>query len=237
MKNQKWIALPVALVLIAGTAAALVWLRANQKLGKPGIFATPIAGKVEMKIALPENAAGFTSTNVPEPEIVLGYLPADSSYAERIYTAPDGFWVQATIVLMGADRTSIHNADYCLSGQGFTGKEKSVVTIPINDRQPYLLPVSRWNVSGVFTEPGGQRAEVHGVYIFWFVADGSETPGHLDFMMQAAWHLMHTGILQRWAYVSYFAYCAPGQEDATFARMEKVIAVSVPKFQPPQHKQ
>ena len=45
MKNQKWIILSFALVLIAGTAAALVWLRANQKLGEPGIKATPVAGQ------------------------------------------------------------------------------------------------------------------------------------------------------------------------------------------------
>jgi hypothetical protein len=237
MKNQKWIILSVALVLIAGTAVALVWLRANQKLGRPGIKATPVAGKVEMKIGLPETAAGFTSTNMPEPEVVLGYLPADTSYAERIYAAPDGFWVQATVVLMGADRTSIHNADYCLGGQGFTGREKSVVPIPINAAQPYSLPVARWNVSGVFSGPGGQRAEVHGVYVFWFVADGAETPGHLDFIKQTALHLLSTGVLQRWAYVSYFALCAPGQEDATFTRMEKLIAASVPEFQLPPHKQ
>ncbi len=237
MKNQKWIALSVALVLIAGTAAALVWLRANQKLGKPGILATPIAGKVEMKIALPENAAGFTSTNVPEPEIVLGYLPSDTSYAERIYTAPDGFWVQATIVLMGADRTSIHNADYCLSGQGFTGKEKFVEHIPIAGAQPYSLPVARWNVSGVFQQSDGQKVELHGIYVFWFVADQEETPDHFQFMKWLARDLFRTGVLQRWAYVSYFSVCAPGQEDATFARMEKLISASVPEFQLPPHKQ
>ena len=42
-----------------------------------------------------------------------------------------------------------------------------------------------------------------------------------------------TGVLQRWAYVSYFSVCEPGQEDATFARMEKLIAASVPAFQLP----
>jgi hypothetical protein len=48
-----------------------------------------------MKIDLPERVLDFTSTNVPEPEVVLGFLPKDTSYAERIYTAPDGFQVQA----------------------------------------------------------------------------------------------------------------------------------------------
>jgi len=40
------------------------------------------------------------------------------SYAERHYSAPDGFDMTGTLVLMGADRTSIHKPDYCLPGQG-----------------------------------------------------------------------------------------------------------------------
>jgi hypothetical protein len=52
-------------------------------------------------------------------------------------------------------------------------------------------------------------------------------------MKQFALHLLRTGVLQRWAYVSYFSACEPGQEDATFARMEKLIAASVPEFQLP----
>jgi hypothetical protein len=41
------------------------------------------------------------------------------------------------------------------------------------------------------------------------------------------------GILQRWAYISYFAPCLPGQEEATFDRMKKLIAASVPEYQLP----
>jgi hypothetical protein len=39
--------------------------------------------------------------------------------------------------------------------------------------------------------------------------------------------------LQRWAYVSYFSICTPGQEDAAFERMNKLIAASVPEYQLP----
>jgi hypothetical protein len=231
MKNKKWIVFSVALVLMATTAGALTWLRANQKLGRPGIKAVAIPGRVQMKIDLPADVLDFTSTNVPEPKIVLGYLPPDTSYAERVYTAPDGFWVQATIVLMGADRTSIHNADFCLGGEGFTGKEKSVANIPVAALQSYSLPVAKWNVHGVFQQPDGQKTDVHGVYVFWFVADGEQTPDHFQFMKWLAGDLLRTGVLQRWAYVSYFAFCAPGQEDATFERMKNLIAHSVPEYQ------
>jgi hypothetical protein len=37
--------------------------------------------------------------------------------------------------------------------------------------------------------------------------------------------------LQRWAYVSYFAVYEPGQEDAAFERVKKLIMASVPEFQ------
>jgi len=233
MKNQKWLLFFVALALMAGTAGALVRLKAHPRLGQPGIKATPIPGSVAMEIALPENVLEFTSTNVPEPEVVLGYLPKDSSYAERHYQAPDGFDATGTIVLMGTDRTSIHNADYCLRGQGLNPDEKKVVNISIGGPTPHQLPVSEWKVSEVFQQPDGRKVKVGGVYVFWFVADGVETPGHFQMMKQFALHLLRTGVLQRWAYVSYFSLCEPGREDATFARMEKLIAASVPAFQPP----
>ena len=233
MKPNRWLMFGIAFGLIAGTAGALSWSRANQKLGQPGILATPIPGNVMMKIDLPAQVLNYTSTNEPEPPVVLGYLPPDSSYAERIYLAPDGFWVQGTIVLMGADRTSIHNADYCLNGQGFTGREKFVKNIPIEGPQPYVLPVAQWNVKGVFPQADGQRVEVHGVYVFWFVADGEQTPDHFQFMKWLIRDLVRTGVLQRWAYVSYFAACAPGQEAATFERMQDLIAHSVPEYQKP----
>jgi len=90
-----------------------------------------------------------------------------------------------------------------------------------------------WKVSGVVPQPGGQKVKVNGVYVFWFVADQAQTPGHFQMMKRLALNLLRTGVMQRWAYVSYLALCEPGQEEATFARMEKLIAASVPEFQPP----
>ncbi|HXE41673.1 MAG TPA: hypothetical protein VN516_01520 [Candidatus Baltobacteraceae bacterium] len=234
MKNQKWILFTVSLALIAGAAILLVQLKSHPRLGKPGIIATPIADDIKMKIDLPERVLDFASTNVPEPEVVLNYLPRDSSYAERRYrSGDDEIPIEGTIVMMGADRTSIHNADFCLRGQGLNPDAKSVVNIPIQSATPYELPVSRWNVSGTFQQPDGQKIKVNGVYVFWFVADGEQTPSHFEMMKKLATHLLHTGELQRWAYISYFTPCLPGNEDATFERMKKLIAASVPEFQLP----
>ncbi|HUB86986.1 MAG TPA: hypothetical protein VMB22_03775 [Verrucomicrobiae bacterium] len=233
MKNQKWILFAVALALMAGGAALLERLKSHPRLGRPGITAETMTNSVQMKIGLPENVSYYTSTNVPEPALVLGYLPPDTSYAERMYLAPDGFWVQATLILMGADRTSIHNADFCLRGQGWVPISKSIAEIPITGTQPYSLPVSEWKVNGTFRQPDGKQVTTGGVCVFWFVADGDETPSHFDMMKKLALHLLKTGVMERWAYVSYFAPCAPGREDKTFARMKRLIAASVPEFQPP----
>ena len=218
---------------MAGGAGLLMRLKAHPQLGSPGVQASPIPNSLAMKIDLPEKVLDFSSTNIPEPEVVLGYLPKDTSYAERHYKSADGFEVQATLVLMGADRTSIHNADYCLRGQGLNPDAKSVANISVGGAQPYEMPVSEWKVSGVFQQPGGQKIKVDGVYVFWFVAGGDQTPSHFEMMKRLAMNLLRTGVLQRWAYVSYFSACAPGQEDATFARMKQLITSSVPEFQLP----
>jgi hypothetical protein len=237
MNKQKGLVLLVTLALMAGTVGALTWLKGRQKLGPPGIIAEPIPGKVMMKIDLPERVLDFNSTNVPEPEVVASYLPPDTSFVERCYMSPDGLPpIYATIILMGNDRTSIHRPEYCFVGQGFTPEEKTVVNIPIGGAEPYVLPVAKWKVGGVFQEPDGRKVEVAGVYVFWFVADKAQTADYIQFQHHLFRNLLLTGKLQRWAYVSHFSVCAPGQEEAAFERMKKLIAASVPAYQLPPAK-
>lgn len=231
MKNQKWLLLVVAIVLMAGTAGALTWLRANQKLGQPGLKVSAIPGSVMMTIHLPERVLDFTSTNMPEPQVVVNYLPPDTSYAGRLYTATNGLQINTTVILMGADRTSIHKPDYCLPGQGWTINQKTVVNITVTGAQNYQMPVAKWVVSNSFQAPDGQKQQVNGLYVFWFVADGQQTTSNYERMWWLGRDLLRTGVLQRWAYVAYFAMCAPGQEDATFEQMQQLIGHSVPDFQ------
>jgi hypothetical protein len=233
VKSQKWILFSVALVVIAAAAGLLQWITTHQKLGRPGIVAAAIPGSAQMTIGLPERVLDYTSTNMPEPEVVLGYLPPDTSYAERIYTAPDGFQVMGTVVLMGADRTSIHKPDYCLPGQGWRIESKNVVNVPVGGARPYELPVAKWVISANFQMPDGRTQKQSGIYAFWFVADNEQTPEFYGYLRRLTRGLLFTGTLQRWAYVSFFSMCEPGQEDAVYARMEKLIGASVPEFQPP----
>ena len=42
---------------------------------------------------------------------------------------------------------------------------------------------------------------------------------------------LQTGSLERWAYISYFTRCFPGQEEKAFDQLKELIALSVPEFQ------
>ncbi len=234
MNKKQSLVLVIVLVLIAATGIALTTLKSRQRLGKPGIRATPIPDTVVMNFDLPADVPGFTSSNLPQSEVVLGYLPKDTSFAQRRYTASDGFWVVANIILMGADRTSIHKADLCLPGQGWRIIDKSSPAISIKAQPSYQMPVAKWVISNFAKDPDGRKKEIRGLYVFWFVADNEQTVSNDQRIWWLVRDLVKTGgILQRWAYVSYFCMCAPGQEDATFERVKKLIAFSVPEFQLP----
>jgi hypothetical protein len=229
--RNKIILFLAALVLIASTAGVLTWLKANQRLGAPGLKTMAIPGSVAMKLELPARVLDFDSTNVPTADVVLGYLPKDTSYAQRYYSAPDGAWTLANIILMGADRTSIHRPDYCLPGQGWQIRDKADVKLSIGGARPYELPVKKWTIGNTFTAPDGSRQAVSGIYVFWFVTENQVTPDFPAMLKSMLFHQIRHGVLQRWAYISYFTVCPPGQEDAAFARMKQLIAASVPEFQ------
>jgi hypothetical protein len=231
--RQKFFGFVATLALIGATAGALTWLKAHQRLGAPGIRATPIAGSVKMQLELPAHVLEFDSTNMPEAQIVVDYLPKDTSYVSRHYFAPDGAWAMANVILMGADRTSIHRPDYCLPGQGWQIRDQTEVRLKIAGAQPYELPVVKWTVSNIFPAPDGTKQTVSGLYVFWFVTENQTTDNFPAMLKSMLLHQLTHGVLQRWAYVSYFTVCPAGQEVATFARMEKLITASVPELQPP----
>jgi hypothetical protein len=234
MTQRKWLLFGVALLLIGGTAGFLSHLRLHQALGKPGVKTHPVPGSIRLQVDLPERVPGYESQFVATDEITSNTLPQDTSFGERVYTAPDHFQMAINVVLMGADRTSLHKPQLCLSGQGWmidhTASEETAVAI---ERPfPYDLPVVKLVANGDKMVEG-RRQTYRGIYVYWFVADDSMSASisGMERMWLMASNLLRTGVLQRWAYVSCFAVCLPGQEDATFERMKKLIAAAVPEFQ------
>jgi len=238
MSKQSKIALGVALVLIAFAAVGLGRLQALQRLGTPGV---KVVDRVVLRedglaigtnaVDLPEKVLNFESREQPIAKVVSDWLPKDTTYGQRLYMAPDGFWTMVNAVLMGTDRTSIHDPKYCLAGQGFTTLKEDFDSVPVSQPHPYSLPVFKWTVQRDATTPDGTKIPQSALYVFWFVADQQLTANHKERMWWMARDMMTRGVLQRWAYISCFSVCPPGQEDATYARMREWIAAAVPHFQ------
>lgn len=227
-----------ALLLIGLGAAGLHRLRTAVRLGTPGVKLTnlPVLDEESRvartnSVALPLRVHGHATTVNPIPRLELDYLPPDTSYARRTYVPKDGkHRIQASVVLMGTDRTSIHRPEYCLTGQGWNIRTRREASIPIPRPSPYALKVQRYDMtySGLAE---GRPAQRSGIYVFWFVADGQLTASHLERQWWLIRDLLRHQVLQRWAYVAYFADCPPGEEDATYDAIASLIQESVPDFQ------
>jgi hypothetical protein len=235
MNKPKWILAVMGLVLIAGTAVVLLQFKAHQKLGQPGVRTRPVANSRNLEVVLPETVLDYTSEWLEQSATVTNSLPADNSYGSRRYIGPDtNFSAQVTVVLMGSDRTSLHKPQFCLTGAGWTIDNSATreETVRVEQPQPYDLPVVKY-VASRQVQQEGRNLELRGIYVYWFVADDaiSATESGLARMWSMAYTLLTTGVLQRWAYISYFAVCLPGQEEATYERLKKLIAASAPEFQ------
>jgi hypothetical protein len=234
MSRRNWILLIVALALMAGTAGLLGRVGGHQALGAPGVKTRPTKDPARLEVVLPEQVLDYKSEVVEVDEVTLGTLPKDTSFGQRKYEASDGFPMSLNAVLMGTDRTSLHKPQFCLEGQGWHIDQGASLetSVPVESPLPYALPVVRLVASKEGTA-NGQPQVLRGIYVYWFVAEdglSSSVSGFQRMWMMGS-KLLRTGVLQRWAYVSCFSVCAPGQEEVTFQRMKVFIAAAVPEFQ------
>jgi hypothetical protein len=182
-------------------------------------------------VFFPERILNLESKDLPITRVELDWLPKDTTFGRRLYRAPDGFQVQLMAVLMGTDRTSIHKPQQCLTGQGFQIQSEVPIRIAIREPHPYELPALKMTAMRPVTLPNGEKSAIRALYVYWFVAEDEVTADHNQRMASMATSLLTRGILERWAYVSCLAYCQPGEEETTYARMAELIASSVPQFQ------
>jgi len=238
MKNFKRVVFIAALALIAGTALLLVQLKSRQILGQPGVKVAhaPIFdpdGKLvsEQSIILPEKILDAQSRALPITQMEVTGLPKDTTFGKRFYRFPDNFQASINVVLMGTDRTSIHQPQFCLVGQGWGIDQTEQVSLRIERPVPYELEAMKLTTSIRSKDEHGEPKTVHGIYVYWFVAENHLTAQQGKRMWSMAKTLLQKGVLERWAYVSYFATCLPGQEQATFDRLKKIINASTPEFQ------
>ncbi len=224
----------MALALIAAAAWLVAGLASRQVLDAPGVAVSSLPlldkeGKLvrSNSIALPKDLPGYTFERLPISEIELGSLPSDTIFGRGRYALLDGSWVQINVVLMGTDRTSIHRPEYCLTGVGW--RIRSQTELPFGGPGPGPGRVQRFDCR-LKTEMNGRPVDVGGVYVFWFVSRDKETASHWERQWWMVRDLVTRGVLQRWAYISFFSPCAPGEEDAAYQRVSELIRRVHPYF-------
>lgn len=238
MKKSNWILFAIALGLIGASALFLFNLKGNQKLGKPGVrlgdvplFDEKTNQVAKVTVILPEKVRGHLTQALPITQIETDMLPKDTTFGRRRYWTTNGANADVSVVLMGQDRTSIHKPQFCLTGQGWTIEQTEVVKVKIDRPYAYELPVMKLTASIRTKDQNGEPFVLRGLYLYWFVADNKLTASHEDRMISMAKSLLSTGTLERWAYISYFSRCLPGEEEQTYKYLTQFIAATVPDFQ------
>ena len=223
--------LALNLALLAGGGAFLVHRKATQKLGNPGVRAEPSRDPLRMQILLPKDLPDYRCEPQQPTADELGVLPKDTSIARNRYFIKDSF-LDLSVVMMGSDRTSIHQPQFCLTGQGWKIDQSEVVRVPvvISKAEPEMA-VMKLTTTKEVKDAKGQPLQIRGIFVYWFVAEGAQTALHSDRMWMMAKSLLSTGVLQRWAYVTCFIPCFPGQEAEAFRRLSAFLGMAVPKFQ------
>lgn len=231
MKRTQGLIAGAGLAIIAALAGAVGHLKYHQRLGEPGVHWVATGDGLRGRIELPERVLDYVSTNVEPTAVEWQVLPPDTSLARRLYRAPDGFEVLLGVVLMGTDRTSIHKPEYCLTSQGWQIVARETTQVAMERPHPYVLPVREFVTRRWGQLPDGRTARWSGVYLFWFVAEGRLTASHWGRVGWLAWDLVRRGVMPRWAYVSAFVVCPPGEEGRAAARAREFLQAAVPLFQ------
>ncbi len=221
----------VGLAIIVAGGGVLIRAKAAQRLGAPGVKLVHVGEGGRDEIPLPERVRQYTSTNMPMTRMEHDALPADTTFARRLYSAPGGAQLILMVVLMGSDRTSIHKPEFCLTAQGWQIQQMETTHLRVEESHPYELSVRKFLVRQTRRDAAGRVLEVSGVFTFWFVCADRLAASHWARIGYMTWDLLRTGVLPRWAYVGCFVQCRPGQEPAAFEREKQFLSAAVPEFQ------
>jgi hypothetical protein len=238
MKKSSWLVLAVALGMMAATGFFLERILQTVRLGPPGVKVG--AGSLfdennrlvaRQCVLLPDVVLGIKGTALPVTQMELEGLPKDTTFGRKQYLGQNDFNVVTSVVLMGTDRTSIHQPQFCLDGAGWHIEQTDLVRLSMDRPQPYEVAALKLTASRMALNELKQPVHVRGIYVYWFVTADKITSDQGSRMWSLAKTMLEKRELERWAYISYFATCLPGREEATFARLEQFIRASVPEFQ------
>jgi|GEM_PF-92120 len=211
----------VVLLVAAGAAVTVTISSSFRSIGAAG---------VEME--LPDtvgDALGFQGSLDREHRL----LPADTEFAKKEYLNASPTPITCELILTGAERSSIHRAEACLLGQGWTILNDQEVRIPLATGQ-----TQKARLLGMSKVRDGQR--LFGYFLYWYVGADRTTDDTFSRIFLTSWDQLTRGVNHRWAYVTLSTELAPsqaGSEEAKqtlVSRLERFAADIIPMIQKPQ---
>jgi len=172
----------------------------------PTVGAAPQSGVVmalpdTVSIPLPGNPkAQFYGSKASITEGELGTLPADTELVRKQYDDfRDHESIQFTILLSGIAQNSIHRAEVCLPGQGWTVVGQGNLSVPLTSGHD--LVVRNLAIQRDTLTPGNDHRMFHAFFMYWFVGENLTTPSQFMRVFQNSWDRIFYNRAHRWAYV------------------------------------
>lgn len=147
----------------------------------------------------PECGGGLRQMNIPERRI----LPADTEIVRRFYETPQRILpMNVSIVLSGADRSSIHRPEVCQTSAGHEIVRTRRIRVPLSWRPEKPLEVTVLEMAHHGDAEAGIPPQ-YTFYAYWFIgANGRETASHWQRFWWMGTDRVFRGVSHRWAYVA-----------------------------------
>ena len=161
-------------------------------------------------------------------------LPEDTGFSRKVYynLLNRNKQVFYSIVLSGKNRGSIHRPELCLEAQGWTILNKTVRNFELPGMNGGKLPATVLKIEKVplSTKVKGDTVAIPGLFAYWFVSGDSIMASTWERHIKLAKDRLFGFKTHRWAYVFAQTTTEDGEE-AGLARLQEVIALTVPEFQ------
>ncbi len=192
-----------------------------------------LSDNLQDPVSLPEFLSNdWYGREVDVTPIERKILPDDTGFSRKIYfnLLHKNKQVYYSIVLSGRNRGSIHRPEICLEAQGWAIKNKHVREFNVPDIDGGKLPATILQIEKMPLSLEGDAKPVPGLFAYWFVGGDKIVPSHWERMLIMAKDRLFGFKTHRWAYVFAQTTTEDGEE-AGLARLQEVIALTVPEFQ------
>ena len=145
------------------------------------------------------------TTDMPPDFLVQKVLPPGTEILRKWYRKesaadPVAGSINATVVISGSDKRSIHRPERCLQAQGWQIISRDRLALPPATGDGEGLVITRLIIRRVWLQEK-RRTEAKRVVFYWFMGDNRITGSNMKRLACTAWDRMIHRLNYRWSYI------------------------------------